>query len=120
MALVLHKLGRDTEAKIYEDQAARIRAANARQPGNTIDSQAPPQARPDEKPVDSNDLAEVNRLNDQASLYKSQGKYAEAEPALPAGLAINEKALGPDHLEVATSLNKPGGAVRLARQACRG
>jgi len=30
LAVVLHKLGRDTEATVYEDQAAKIRAANAR------------------------------------------------------------------------------------------
>src|SRR5262249_49139824 len=34
-----------------------------------------------------------------------QGRYAEAEPLLERGLAIREKALGPEHPDVGTSLN---------------
>ncbi|CAN0548086.1 unnamed protein product, partial [Ectocarpus sp. 8 AP-2014] len=33
------------------------------------------------------------------------GKYAEAKPLYERSLAINEKAHGPDHQDVATSLN---------------
>jgi tetratricopeptide (TPR) repeat protein len=35
----------------------------------------------------------------------AQGRYAEAEPLYQRSLAIDEKALGPDHPSVATSLN---------------
>ncbi|MFM7787551.1 MAG: tetratricopeptide repeat protein, partial [Microcystis panniformis] len=38
-------------------------------------------------------------------LYKSQGKYAEAEPLFLRSLAITEKQLGKEHPDVATSLN---------------
>jgi tetratricopeptide (TPR) repeat protein len=34
-------------------------------------------------------------------LYKAQGKYAEAEPLHKRALKIREKALGPEHPEVA-------------------
>ena len=44
-------------------------------------------------------------LNNLASLYQAQGKYAEAEPLSRRVLAISEKILGPDHPGVATSLN---------------
>jgi len=35
----------------------------------------------------------------------TQGKYAEAEPLYQRALAISEKTLGPEHPQVATSLN---------------
>ena len=38
-------------------------------------------------------------------LYTDQGRYAEAEPLYKRSLAISEKALGPDHPDVGTSLN---------------
>jgi tetratricopeptide (TPR) repeat protein len=44
-------------------------------------------------------------LNNLASLYKSQGKYDEAEPLHRRALAIREKSLGSDHPDVAASLN---------------
>ncbi len=44
-------------------------------------------------------------LNNLALLYKQQGRYAEAEPLHKRSLAIREKALGPDHPDVAGSLN---------------
>ena len=44
----------------------------------------------------------ANRLNNLAALYRDQGKYAEAEPLFKRALAIDEKALGPDHPTVAT------------------
>jgi hypothetical protein len=39
-----------------------------------------------------------------AALYYAQGQYAQAEPLYNRSLAIWEKALGPDHPDVATSL----------------
>jgi tetratricopeptide (TPR) repeat protein len=44
-------------------------------------------------------------LNNLASLYSSQGRYADAEPLLQRALAIREKTLGRDHPDVAASLN---------------
>jgi len=44
-------------------------------------------------------------LNNLAELYRTQGKYAEAEPLHQRALAIWEKALGPGHPNVAMSLN---------------
>jgi tetratricopeptide (TPR) repeat protein len=38
-------------------------------------------------------------------VYKEQGRHAEAEALYKRALAISEKALGPDHPEVAESLN---------------
>ena len=36
-------------------------------------------------------------LNNLAELYRSQGRYAEAEPLYKRALAIEEKARGPEH-----------------------
>src|SRR5262249_30712138 len=44
-------------------------------------------------------------INNLASLYNAQGRYAEAEPLYKRALAIGEKALGPEHPTVALSLN---------------
>ena len=45
-------------------------------------------------------------LNNLADLlYNNQGRYADAEPLYKRALAICEKALGPDHPDVAASLN---------------
>ena len=44
-------------------------------------------------------------MTDLASLYQKQGRYADAEPLYKRALAIREKALGPDHPWLATSLN---------------
>ena len=43
------------------------------------------------------------------------GKYADAIPLYQRALAIREKALGPDHPDVATALNNSGFAVRQPR-----
>lgn len=43
-------------------------------------------------------------LNNLAFLHQSQGHYAQAEPLFKRSLAIREKALGPEHPHVATSL----------------
>jgi tetratricopeptide (TPR) repeat protein len=44
-------------------------------------------------------------LNNLALLYKSQGRYSEAEPLLVRALAIYEEQLGANHPSTATSLN---------------
>ena len=44
-------------------------------------------------------------LNNLAELYRAQGLYADAEPLYKRSLATLEKALGPDHPNVAISLN---------------
>ncbi len=43
-------------------------------------------------------------LNNLAALYQAQDRYAEAELFYSWSLAIYEKALGPEHPDVATSL----------------
>ena len=43
-------------------------------------------------------------LNHLAELYLIQGNYAEAEPLYKRSLAIEEKGLGPEHLNVAQIL----------------
>ena len=43
-------------------------------------------------------------INNLALLYYTQGKHTEAEPLYQRSLAIQEKALGPEHPDVATSL----------------
>ena len=47
---------------------------------------------------------ESNALYAQANELREQGKFAAAEPLYKRGLAIREKALGPDHLHVAVVL----------------
>ena len=44
-------------------------------------------------------------LSNLASLYASQGRYAEAETLYMRSLAIKEMQLGADHHDVATNLN---------------
>jgi CHAT domain-containing protein/lipopolysaccharide biosynthesis regulator YciM len=53
----------------------------------------------------SGDLEEAKRLNQEAIKLYEQGKYNEAEPLAKRSLDIFEKALGPNHPDVATSLN---------------
>ncbi len=43
-------------------------------------------------------------LNNLALFYNSQGQYAQAEPLFKRSLAIMEEAFGPDHPDVAASL----------------
>ena len=51
-------------------------------------------------------FVEAARLLNQAAEYLAErAQYAEAEPLYQRSLAIREKALGPDHPDVATSLN---------------
>ncbi len=48
-------------------------------------------------------------LNNLAELYRAQGNYEQAEPLHQRALAIWEKALGPEHLDVGASLNNLAG-----------
>ncbi len=50
----------------------------------------------------------MHAANNLGELYRLQGRYAEAEPLYKRALAIKEKVLGPEHPEVATSLNNLG------------
>ena len=51
---------------------------------------------------------------------RAQGQYAKAEPLYQRSLAIWEKALGPDHPEVATSLNNLAVLYRRPRRVRQG
>ena len=51
-------------------------------------------------------------LNNLAGLYRAQGKYAEAEPLNQRALAIGEKALGPEHPNVAQVLENYAALLR--------
>jgi tetratricopeptide (TPR) repeat protein len=53
----------------------------------------------------SEDLNEAKILNNHVIELLLQGKYAEAIPFAKKALGIREKALGPGHPEVASSLN---------------
>ncbi len=46
----------------------------------------------------------ANSLNNLAELYRAQGNYAQAEPLYQRALAIWQKALGPEHPQVAMVL----------------
>ena len=50
----------------------------------------------------------------------AQGQYAQAEPLYKRALAIKEKALGPDHPDVATSLNNLAELYQAQGQYARG
>ncbi len=56
-------------------------------------------------------------LNNLANLYKDQGYYAEAELLYKRALAIVEKALGPEHPHVATSLENYSALLRQTARA---
>jgi tetratricopeptide (TPR) repeat protein len=60
-----------------------------------------------EKP--KNDIEQLTdlatNLNNLAELYRSQGKYEEAEPLYKRVIEIDKKTLGKDHPDVATTLN---------------
>ena len=57
-------------------------------------------------------------LNNLAVLYDSPGRYADAEPLYKRSLAIGEKTLGPDHPDVAASLNNLADLYRSPRSLC--
>ena len=50
-------------------------------------------------------------LNNLGLVYDAQGRYAEAEPLYKRSLAIWEKALGPEHPDVAMSLGEAADRV---------
>ncbi len=56
-----------------------------------------------------NNLAELYNLE---ALYYTQGKYAQAEPRYKRALAIWDKALGPEHPNVAASLENRAACTR--------
>jgi tetratricopeptide (TPR) repeat protein len=51
-------------------------------------------------------------LNNLAALYYTQGCYVQAEPLYQRALAISEKALGPEHPDMAASLNNLAGLYK--------
>ncbi len=51
-------------------------------------------------------------LKNLALLYQTQGKYAKAEPLYQRAPAIREKALGPEHPDVAQSLENYAALLR--------
>ncbi len=55
-------------------------------------------------------------LNNLAELYRAQGQYAQAEPLYKRALVVFEKALGPDHPDVATSLNNLAALYRATKR----
>jgi hypothetical protein len=61
-------------------------------------------AQPTSEAVAS-ELAEAGRLNGEAVALHNAGKSEAAVPVALRALAIHEKALGPDHPDVAISLN---------------
>ena len=52
------------------------------------------------------ELARATALDQQILQLYGQGRYADAIPLARKVLAIREKALGPDHPDLATSLNR--------------
>jgi tetratricopeptide (TPR) repeat protein len=50
-------------------------------------------------------------INNLAVMYMHQGRYAEAEPLYRRTLSIYEKALGPDHPDLGTTLNNLAGCI---------
>ena len=53
------------------------------------------------------ELAKAEQLHQQAVQQYNQGHYVAASPLSERALTIREKVLGPDHPDVAHSLNKP-------------
>ena len=51
-------------------------------------------------------------LNNLAELYQAQGRHAKAKPLYERALAILEKALGPEHPQVAISLENYASLLR--------
>jgi tetratricopeptide (TPR) repeat protein len=54
-----------------------------------------------------------------ALLYHTQGDYAKAEPLYNRSLVILEKALGPDHPNVAASLENLAGLYRATKRGAQ-
>jgi tetratricopeptide (TPR) repeat protein len=50
-------------------------------------------------------LTQAEYLNEEGRAWQAAGQYADAQPPLEHALALREKALGPEHPNVAASLN---------------
>ena len=59
----------------------------------------------DEQILGANHPNTALSLNNLAELYRTQGKYEEAEPLYQRALIIYEQVLGADHPNTALSLN---------------
>ncbi|ODS31932.1 MAG: hypothetical protein SCARUB_02941 [Candidatus Scalindua rubra] len=59
-----------------------------------------------------NDLEEAERLNQKVIRLYQEGRYEDAIPHAERALALREKAIGPEHSNVATSLNNLAGLYR--------
>ena len=64
-------------------------------------------------------LFEASDLNERAIKLGNAGRYSEAEPLYKQSLAIREKVLGPNHPDVAASLNNLAELYRAPRSLCR-
>ncbi|UFP94835.1 tetratricopeptide repeat protein [Gloeobacter morelensis] len=62
-------------------------------------------AQPAAAQAPGGELAEAGRLDEQSVKLREAGRYVEAQPLAEQALAIREKALGPEHPDVAKSLN---------------
>ena len=60
-------------------------------------------------------LFEASDLNERAIKLGNAGRYSEAEPLYKQSLAIREKVLGPNHPDVAASLNNLAELYRTGR-----
>ena len=58
----------------------------------------------DEKALGPDHPDVATDLNNLAFLYKTQGRYAQAEPLYDRAMAIREEALGPTHPDMSQSL----------------
>lgn len=65
-----------------------------------------------EKVKRPNDAIKASLLNGLAKTYRDKGDYVQAEILALEALAIKEKALGKDHIEVAAVLDNLGGIYR--------
>jgi tetratricopeptide (TPR) repeat protein len=61
----------------------------------------------------------ATELNNLAALYRVQGQYAKAEPLFQRALAIDQKALGPEHPVVAMDLNNQAELYRVQGQCAK-
>ncbi len=55
-------------------------------------------------------------ISNVAKMLENTGQYADAEALYRRALAIREKFYGPDHLEVASSLNDVGVVLRQQKE----
>ena len=80
----------------HSDAAIHAEAAKSTKDGSP---------RPDRSGLAMTNLRHFSSDMTLAELLREQGKYAEAEPLFRRALAISEKALGPEHPNVAKELN---------------